>query len=49
MSDLHWLTAEAAAQAIAARQLSPVELMTALLERIARSRFPVWLSRITMI
>jgi len=36
MSDLHWLTAEAAAQAIAARQLSPVELMTALLERIAR-------------
>ena len=36
MSDLHWMTAAAAAQAIAARKLSPVELMTALLERIAR-------------
>ena len=36
MSDLHWLTAADAAQAIAARKLSPVELMTALLERIAR-------------
>ena len=36
MSDLHWMTAADAAQAIAARKLSPVELMTALLERIAR-------------
>ena len=36
MSDLHWLTAADAAQAIATGQLSPVELMTALLERIAR-------------
>jgi aspartyl-tRNA(Asn)/glutamyl-tRNA(Gln) amidotransferase subunit A len=36
VSDLHWLTAADAAQAIAARKLSPVELMTALLERIAR-------------
>ena len=36
MSDLHWMTAAAAAQAIAARHLSPVELMSALLERIGR-------------
>ena len=36
MSDLHWMTASAAAQAIAARKLSPVELTTALLERIGR-------------
>ena len=36
MSDLHWMTATEAAQAIAARKLSPVELMEALLERIAR-------------
>ena len=36
MSDLHWMTAVEAAQAIAARKLSPVELMTALLERIGR-------------
>jgi aspartyl-tRNA(Asn)/glutamyl-tRNA(Gln) amidotransferase subunit A len=36
VSDLHWLTAADAARAIAAGQLSPVELMTALLERIAR-------------
>jgi aspartyl-tRNA(Asn)/glutamyl-tRNA(Gln) amidotransferase subunit A len=36
VSDLHWLTAADAAQAIAARQLSPVELMTALLERVGR-------------
>jgi aspartyl-tRNA(Asn)/glutamyl-tRNA(Gln) amidotransferase subunit A len=36
VSDLHWLTAADAARAIAARELSPVELMTALLERIAR-------------
>ena len=36
MSDLHWMTAVEAARAIAARELSPVELMTALLERIGR-------------
>jgi aspartyl-tRNA(Asn)/glutamyl-tRNA(Gln) amidotransferase subunit A len=36
MSDLHWMTAGEAAQAIAARELSPVELMSALLERIGR-------------
>ena len=36
MSDPHWLTASEAARAIAARKLSPVELMTALLERIGR-------------
>jgi aspartyl-tRNA(Asn)/glutamyl-tRNA(Gln) amidotransferase subunit A len=36
MSGLHWMTAAEAAQAIAARSLSPVELMTALLQRIAR-------------
>jgi aspartyl-tRNA(Asn)/glutamyl-tRNA(Gln) amidotransferase subunit A len=36
VSDLHWLTASQAAQAIAARKLSPVELMTALLERVDR-------------
>ncbi|HKS90000.1 MAG TPA: amidase, partial [Stellaceae bacterium] len=36
MSDLHWLTAGEAAQAIAARKLSPVELMSELLERIGR-------------
>jgi aspartyl-tRNA(Asn)/glutamyl-tRNA(Gln) amidotransferase subunit A len=36
MSDLHWMTAAEAASAIAARELSPVELMKALLERIAR-------------
>ncbi|HJU15480.1 MAG TPA: amidase [Stellaceae bacterium] len=36
MSDLYWLTAREAAQAIAARKLSPVELTTALLERIGR-------------
>ena len=36
MSELHWLTAVEAAQRIAARELSPVELMTALLERIGR-------------
>src|SRR5690348_15518480 len=36
MSDLHWLTAAEAAAAIAARKLSPVELTTALLERIAK-------------
>jgi aspartyl-tRNA(Asn)/glutamyl-tRNA(Gln) amidotransferase subunit A len=36
MSDLHWVTAAEAAQAIAARKLSPVDLMKALLERIDR-------------
>jgi len=36
VSELHWLTATAAARAIAAREVSPVELMTALLERIGR-------------
>src|SRR5580704_10804477 len=36
VSELHWLTAVEAARAIAAREGSPVELMTALLERIDR-------------
>jgi aspartyl-tRNA(Asn)/glutamyl-tRNA(Gln) amidotransferase subunit A len=36
MNDLHWMTATDAAQAITARKLSPVELMKALLERIAQ-------------
>jgi len=36
VSELHWLTATEAARAIAARELSPVELMTALLARIDR-------------
>jgi aspartyl-tRNA(Asn)/glutamyl-tRNA(Gln) amidotransferase subunit A len=36
VSDLHWLTAAEAARAIAARELSPVELLTALLARIDR-------------
>jgi aspartyl-tRNA(Asn)/glutamyl-tRNA(Gln) amidotransferase subunit A len=36
MSELHWLPATEAARAIAARELSPVELMRELLERIAR-------------
>ncbi len=35
-TDLHWLTASEAARAFAARTLSPVELMAALLERIDR-------------
>ena len=34
MTDLHWMTAAEAARAIAARELSPVALMEALLERI---------------
>ena len=34
MTDLHWLTASAAARAIATRELSPVELTAALLKRI---------------
>jgi hypothetical protein len=36
MNDLPWMTLAEAAGAIAARKLSPVELMTALLERIGR-------------
>ena len=36
MSELHWLTAAEAARAFAARTLSPVELLTALLARIER-------------
>ena len=36
MSDLHWMTVAAAAKAIAARELSPVELTQALLARIER-------------
>ncbi len=36
MSELHWLSAAEAARAIAARELSPVELRRALLDRIER-------------
>jgi len=36
VNDLHWMTVAEAAGAIAARNLSPVELMEALLERIGR-------------
>jgi aspartyl-tRNA(Asn)/glutamyl-tRNA(Gln) amidotransferase subunit A len=36
MTDLHWLTASEAAQAIVARKLSPVELTRAVLDRIER-------------
>jgi hypothetical protein len=36
VNDLHWMTVAEAASAIAARKLSPVELMKALLERIGR-------------
>jgi aspartyl-tRNA(Asn)/glutamyl-tRNA(Gln) amidotransferase subunit A len=36
VTDLHWMTAAEAAQAIVARKLSPVELMNALLQRIER-------------
>ncbi|CAN5922412.1 amidase [soil metagenome] len=36
IGELHWLGAAEAAQAIAARELSPVELMQALLDRIGR-------------
>ena len=36
MNELHWLSAGEAAAAIAARQLSPVELTRVLLDRIAR-------------
>ena len=34
MSDLHWMTVDAAARAIAAKELSPVDLTKALLDRI---------------
>jgi aspartyl-tRNA(Asn)/glutamyl-tRNA(Gln) amidotransferase subunit A len=36
VSELHWMTVGAAARAIAARELSPVELTKALLDRIER-------------
>jgi aspartyl-tRNA(Asn)/glutamyl-tRNA(Gln) amidotransferase subunit A len=36
MTDLHWMTATEAARTIAVRELSPVELMGGLLERIGR-------------
>ena len=36
MSELHWMTVEAAARAIAAKELSPVDLTKALLDRIER-------------
>ncbi len=36
MSDLLWMTATETARAIAAREISPVELVTALLDRIGR-------------
>src|SRR5262245_31546056 len=36
MSEPHWMTASAAATAIAKRELSPVELVKALLDRIER-------------
>ncbi len=36
MTNLHWLTAAEAARAIASREISPVELTGALLERIER-------------
>ena len=36
MTDAHWMTAAEAARAIASRELSPVELMEALLDRIDR-------------
>jgi len=36
MSDLHWMTVGAAARAIAAKELSPVDLTRALLDRIER-------------
>jgi aspartyl-tRNA(Asn)/glutamyl-tRNA(Gln) amidotransferase subunit A len=36
MSDLHWMTASAAAAAIAKREMSPVDLTKALLDRIER-------------
>lgn len=36
MTDLHWMAAASAAKAIAAKELSPVELMAALLARIEK-------------
>ena len=36
MSDLHWMTVDAAARAIAAKELSPVDLTQALLDRIEK-------------
>ena len=36
MSDLHWMTVWAAARAIAAKELSPVDLTKALLDRVER-------------
>ena len=36
MSELHWMTAIAAAAAIANGEISPVELVKALLDRIER-------------
>jgi len=36
VSELHWLSAAAAARAIAAKEVSPVELTSALLDRIGR-------------
>src|SRR5215470_2516110 len=36
MKELHWMTAAESARAIAARELSPVELISALLERTGR-------------
>ncbi|MFO1085075.1 MAG: amidase [Reyranellaceae bacterium] len=36
LAELHWLTASEAARAIAAKDLSPVELVKALIERIAK-------------
>src|SRR5215813_11362830 len=36
MSELHWMTAKAVAAAIAKREMSPVELVNALLDRIER-------------
>src|SRR6516162_7209893 len=37
MSEAHWMTAHAAAAAIANKKMSPVELVKALLDRIERS------------
>jgi len=37
MSDLHWMTLVEAAGAVAARKLSPVELMSALLKRVGQA------------
>ena len=36
MSDLHWMTASTAARAIATKELSPVDLTKALLDRIEK-------------